>query len=522
MTRSRILKLIQQRTVISNKYLFFLAVLSVTVLTGGVVAVVNLSGWQRMLTAVSCIGMLALIHQIGTLLFTCVDQSEFQIRGLRQKLFIAAQKNSGMPEPVQQSIRHLAHRRHSTMTYAAAQRDVALNNIVARIIDGNFDSLEQINQALKPYALSLQGKAYVLSLFHTLEIPDDAFDLNVENSLRAFGYPNPLAAFFRTIIGEMYGTAFPCLISESNGVFRCIITTDAPDCVATLEQEVLDISTRIIQVFKTCLSITMLGAVSQMQEDFGRICASCDELNRLMECRSFIGDARTVLTHADLDVPAQHSQQYQHSLRRQQALISLLETQEFQTAREACTEMLQESSLSDTGGFLLSKLLISSTAYACMFSQPMVPDDFQRLSEQLQSAKSVQEYAAFFEALISQLEAKSVNTEPPSWTIAMANYIDEHYAERDLTVSSVSDLFHYNPIYATKVFKQETGLNISAYIQQKRLNRARQLLGDGHTVKEIANACGFSNAACMNRAFVKEFGVTPGTLNEKPKKKQEP
>ena len=105
----------------------------------------------------------------------------------------------------------------------------------------------------------------------------------------------------------MYGTVFSCLICESNGVFRCIITVDDPNSVTRLEQEALDISNRIIQVFKTCLSITMLGTVSQMQTDFGRIRTSCNELNRLMECRSFIGDARTVLTHADLDVPAQHS-----------------------------------------------------------------------------------------------------------------------------------------------------------------------------------------------------------------------
>lgn len=36
------------------------------------------------------------------------------------------------------------------------------------------------------------------------------------------------------------------------------------------------------------------------------------------------------------------------------------------------------------------------------------------------------------------------------------------------------------------------------------------MLGSGRTVKEIADACGFSSAACMNRIYVKQFGVTPG------------
>ena len=279
---------IRQRRVITMRCLVFLLLLVAVTLAAGVVLVVVLPGLFKLFGTFALIATLVLIYQILILLYTCIDHSEFQIRELRHKLAEAARSQHEMPLAVQAALVRISEDRHTLITYARAQRDVELNNMVARIIDGNFSSLEQINQALRPFSLGINGRVYILALFHTLEIPDDAFDLNIENSLREFGYPNPLAAFFRTIIGEMFGMSYKCLISERNGIFRCIVYSADDVQPSCMEDEVYEISTKIISIFKDCLSITMLGAVGQARTDFGALRISNDELTRLMECRSFI------------------------------------------------------------------------------------------------------------------------------------------------------------------------------------------------------------------------------------------
>jgi two-component system response regulator YesN len=60
------------------------------------------------------------------------------------------------------------------------------------------------------------------------------------------------------------------------------------------------------------------------------------------------------------------------------------------------------------------------------------------------------------------------------------------------------------------VFKQETGLSITAYVIKKRIEKAKQLLIERVlTLPEVAERVGFSDYNYFSRVFKKEVGVSP-------------
>lgn len=61
-----------------------------------------------------------------------------------------------------------------------------------------------------------------------------------------------------------------------------------------------------------------------------------------------------------------------------------------------------------------------------------------------------------------------------------------------------------------RMFRSTTGTTLSDYAIQKRINRAKILLGTARpAIKEIAYQCGFETAAAFSAAFRKSVGLTP-------------
>lgn len=89
------------------------------------------------------------------------------------------------------------------------------------------------------------------------------------------------------------------------------------------------------------------------------------------------------------------------------------------------------------------------------------------------------------------------------------NYINEHINE-DLSLVRLSELVYLNPIYLSRLYKKETGSNLSDYINEIRLMKAKGLLIDSNLkIYEIAKAVGYESAQYFNRIFKRNINMTP-------------
>jgi AraC family transcriptional regulator len=67
-----------------------------------------------------------------------------------------------------------------------------------------------------------------------------------------------------------------------------------------------------------------------------------------------------------------------------------------------------------------------------------------------------------------------------------------------------------SPRHLTRAFRQETGASIGAFIQGRRIERAKSLLAaDDLSLKEVAEALGFTQASAFSTAFRRAVGERP-------------
>lgn len=88
-------------------------------------------------------------------------------------------------------------------------------------------------------------------------------------------------------------------------------------------------------------------------------------------------------------------------------------------------------------------------------------------------------------------------------------YIREHYST-EISMQSVARAMNYSDAYFCKLFKQCFKVNFSAWLNEYRIDRAREMLQNTRlSVREVSTACGYSDANYFARVFKRVTGKTP-------------
>ncbi|MDJ0703883.1 MAG: AraC family transcriptional regulator [Leptolyngbyaceae cyanobacterium MO_188.B28] len=80
----------------------------------------------------------------------------------------------------------------------------------------------------------------------------------------------------------------------------------------------------------------------------------------------------------------------------------------------------------------------------------------------------------------------------------------------NISLEQLVDLTNLNRSYLIRVFRQAVGMPPYAYLTQIRVRKAKQLLGQGLSVADVAIAVGMSDQSHLTRHFKSILGVTPG------------
>ncbi|MFC9708780.1 helix-turn-helix domain-containing protein [Paenibacillus sp. NPDC056933] len=94
-------------------------------------------------------------------------------------------------------------------------------------------------------------------------------------------------------------------------------------------------------------------------------------------------------------------------------------------------------------------------------------------------------------------------------------YIQERYADANLTVYRIAEHMGKPEKYISQLFKEHTGENLSDYVEVVRINKAAELLRESQqTIDEIALATGYNSAHSFRRAFKRVRGVLPSAFRQ--------
>ncbi|MDQ0062843.1 response regulator transcription factor [Paenibacillus harenae] len=88
-------------------------------------------------------------------------------------------------------------------------------------------------------------------------------------------------------------------------------------------------------------------------------------------------------------------------------------------------------------------------------------------------------------------------------------YLEAHFQEH-ITVKQIAEIHHLNASYLSVLFKKEMGKTISDFLQETRMNKAKELLRDPSIkVYEVSEQVGFQTSAYFAYLFKKTTGYSP-------------
>lgn len=119
-------------------------------------------------------------------------------------------------------------------------------------------------------------------------------------------------------------------------------------------------------------------------------------------------------------------------------------------------------------------------------------------------------YAVVREELQAQEERNSEEKEDGRRDIEnVKQYINAHLAD-NLGTNMLAEQIYLSPGYLSYIFKKETGVNLSRYIRECRMERAKALLMDTNMkIVQICHEVGFSNVSYFCQNFKEYCGVSP-------------
>jgi AraC-like DNA-binding protein len=88
-------------------------------------------------------------------------------------------------------------------------------------------------------------------------------------------------------------------------------------------------------------------------------------------------------------------------------------------------------------------------------------------------------------------------------------YVENHYGEK-ITIHDMAQLVDFSDSHFMRYFKETMGTSFVEYLKEYRLTMAARLLQSSESsILTVAAEVGFDNLSYFNRAFKKQYGVTP-------------
>jgi AraC-like DNA-binding protein len=120
-------------------------------------------------------------------------------------------------------------------------------------------------------------------------------------------------------------------------------------------------------------------------------------------------------------------------------------------------------------------------------------------------------------AIVSRLagrfgQIRAMSHEPSrSWLKVVLERMEDTMAA-PITIGELAAVACLSPAHFAREFKRSTSWTPHAYLMERRVQRARQMVAAGRSIAETAFACGFADQSHLGRVFKKRFGVSPSAF----------
>lgn len=123
-------------------------------------------------------------------------------------------------------------------------------------------------------------------------------------------------------------------------------------------------------------------------------------------------------------------------------------------------------------------------------------------------------YAIFLQTMVFInrwfIESEKNKDDVTSYKIVddVIEYINSNI-DKDLSIDTLAAKFKVSRFSLSRYFKSKTGNPLHNYIIKRRLILAKELIGEGYSMKTVSEKCGFKDYSTFVRGFKKEYNISP-------------
>lgn len=123
-----------------------------------------------------------------------------------------------------------------------------------------------------------------------------------------------------------------------------------------------------------------------------------------------------------------------------------------------------------------------------------------------------------FDFLIRDYEIDLTTTQLKKMNDLLFIEVEEHIRKNynDISLKELSNQFHFQEDYFTRLIKKHTGLTFSGFLQKIRISKAEELLlNTNMNITEISEAIGYLNRSYFYKLFQETYSMTPEQYRKK-------
>ncbi|OXM85419.1 response regulator [Paenibacillus rigui] len=320
-------------------------------------------------------------------------------------------------------------------------------------------------------------------------------------------------------IFEDYFRLWPCKDIHGFLVFLVMVKAEKREELA--EKEAVD---QQLQQLASQLQLSvnhyLKGTVSVLISKWGQFPGDVDKLyqDSLYSLRRRIGSQSGLFIYVSDEL----EQQPVHSLQRlyePPLLVHLLESASWESAEDKLVNIFHElhRKWADSSEHLIEvffAIYASFSSFAHKNGRELAAMIGPALSDVagLTACRSIQSLESWafqaFRLMRDSMENETRNDR--EHTVGkIKQYIQKHLT-KDVSLQAVADFMYMHPVHISRIYKLETGENLSDYILRLKMEMAAAMLAN-RSVKnyEIALKLGYQNPNYFNKVFKKYYSLTP-------------
>ncbi len=402
------------------------------------------------------------------------------------------------PPAVEDSYEEL-ERKYRHRTYQAQEL------MVEKLLRGHFIDMRALERKLHMFDLHFQHEAYLLVL--VCPAGGEAAFSSYDSDIRDGGQVGLIVS---SIFSELLGERADCYPANLEDRYAFLLNF-TPD------------ETMPAQTAEICRD-----AVKFIRENFDlelKVCVSgvCDGLSALHEAfhqtERVAVDAGTTFREGvcvkDETEPPPNGKRMEPTIEK--LYLNALVTQDFQMAMQLTLDRIREiCNGSDPNGleravmFLNMRMQTTGSVLAIPMGELM--GDRAGRGQHLDGCTSLEELEQAVQQFFGRLDSH-YNTAPSDYsgtTGKVIHLISKKYMEPDLSVEMICDCLGKSRSYLSRMFKENTGMNLLDYLHTTRLTEAKKLLNETDLgISEIASRVGYYSGWTLARVFKRYEGITP-------------